>query len=601
MKTKITIKHISKTTTIFLAVVFLFVPSITKAANWYVDNAVVANGNGQSWNTAWKSFTNIQWSFINPGDTLYISGGTTSKNYNEQLEIAKSGSAGNPITIKIGQETGHNGLVIINRGGVVNTSGIIINAQHHIVISGQYADDSTPRLRVTGTYYSGLEISGASYALDLSYLDIMATAQQADGTYGVLINVSYNAANPLGSMHNCIFHNIAKNIAFEVYSSGVATTFDWFTFHDNDLYDIEADYVYLVTGGVSIYNNKFRDKKPWIATGFHTDGIHGGGPYVKIYNNQFSNFVLSPDDEHINAYIRFMPNDFYDYTDIGHVYIYNNTFADTNPPSSGDAFRAIEMGFGGGDPGRKDASTAQDIYIANNTFMGIPFIPMILSFNGSYGNYAMSSADVSNIYFVNNIFKDLPNVNSLGQGSQTMFSLSTGNGVTYGSWGDSTDVVIDYNLAYASSTPPYGTQWNIDNLWLTYTTMRTTAGCQEHAPVNPIDPLLNSNYTLQANSPAKETGISLASKFNTDKAGINRPQGSAWDIGAYEYTSGQTTCTPADANSDGSINISDVQTCINVILQTDTNASHKTCSDMNGDTNVNIADCQAIINKILNP
>jgi len=61
------------------------------------------------------------------------------------------------------------------------------------------------------------------------------------------------------------------------------------------------------------------------------------------------------------------------------------------------------------------------------------------------------------------------------------------------------------------------------------------------------------------------------------------------------------TCVSADANSDGSINISDVQTCINVILNTDTDPSHKTCSDMNGDTNVNIADCQGIINKILNP
>jgi len=61
------------------------------------------------------------------------------------------------------------------------------------------------------------------------------------------------------------------------------------------------------------------------------------------------------------------------------------------------------------------------------------------------------------------------------------------------------------------------------------------------------------------------------------------------------------TCATADANSDGSINISDVQTCINVILGTDINASHKTCSDMNSNSTVEISDCQAIINKILNP
>jgi len=60
-------------------------------------------------------------------------------------------------------------------------------------------------------------------------------------------------------------------------------------------------------------------------------------------------------------------------------------------------------------------------------------------------------------------------------------------------------------------------------------------------------------------------------------------------------------CATADANSDGSVNISDVQTCINVILETDTDQSHKTCSDMNGNSTVEISDCQGIINKILNP
>jgi len=67
----------------------------------------------------------------------------------------------------------------------------------------------------------------------------------------------------------------------------------------------------------------------------------------------------------------------------------------------------------------------------------------------------------------------------------------------------------------------------------------------------------------------------------------------------HGYYSGDNICTSGDANDDKSINISDVQTCINVILNTDTDPSHQTCSDMNGDTNINIADCQGIINKIL--
>jgi len=44
----------------------------------------------------------------------------------------------------------------------------------------------------------------------------------------------------------------------------------------------------------------------------------------------------------------------------------------------------------------------------------------------------------------------------------------------------------------------------------------------------------NNDFHLQATSPAKDRGTTISS-FATDKDGITRPQGSAWDIGAYEY------------------------------------------------------------------
>ena len=59
------------------------------------------------------------------------------------------------------------------------------------------------------------------------------------------------------------------------------------------------------------------------------------------------------------------------------------------------------------------------------------------------------------------------------------------------------------------------------------------------------DPNLNSDYTLQSSSPAKDAGVSLSSYLSTDKNGISRPQGSAWDIGAYEYVQGRDTTPPA--------------------------------------------------------
>ena len=36
-------------------------------------------------------------------------------------------------------------------------------------------------------------------------------------------------------------------------------------------------------------------------------------------------------------------------------------------------------------------------------------------------------------------------------------------------------------------------------------------------------------------APGQDEGTDLGSSYNTDKLGTSRPQGSGWDMGAYEY------------------------------------------------------------------
>ena len=102
-------------------------------AKWYVDNAVGTSGNGTSWATAWKNFTDIVWSSIQPGDGLYISGGSTSKTYSEVMWLTKGGSAGLPITISGGLEAGHNGTAIID-GGNSRDTGIYNNGYNYVTV-----------------------------------------------------------------------------------------------------------------------------------------------------------------------------------------------------------------------------------------------------------------------------------------------------------------------------------------------------------------------------------------------------------------------------------------------------------------------------------
>jgi len=112
---------------LYLSVLFLFITTITNATDYYVDNTVPSSGNGLSWATAWKNISNISWSSIQPGDIVYISGGSDSTQYNEQLTVGKSGTAGSPITIIAGKyspsSSGHSGRVIID-GGLSRTHSI---------------------------------------------------------------------------------------------------------------------------------------------------------------------------------------------------------------------------------------------------------------------------------------------------------------------------------------------------------------------------------------------------------------------------------------------------------------------------------------------
>ena len=104
----------------FFFLLFFFINNVN-AASWYVDNAVSVNGNGQSWSNAWKNLSSINWSVLQPGDTVYISGGSVEKVYYEGIKFMKSG-----ITITKGRDAGHNGRVII-RAPVTGNGTAIVN------------------------------------------------------------------------------------------------------------------------------------------------------------------------------------------------------------------------------------------------------------------------------------------------------------------------------------------------------------------------------------------------------------------------------------------------------------------------------------------
>ncbi len=97
---------------------------------------------------------------------------------------------------------------------------------------------------------------------------------------------------------------------------------------------------------------------------------------------------------------------------------------------------------------------------------------------------------------------------------------------------------------------------------------------------------------LKVGSPAIDVGVNAGAIL--DKDGNPRPQGTAWDIGAYEYVSGATLT--GDVNQDGKVDVLDVQKLVNIILGIEPSVGS---ADVNKDGSVNVLDVQQVVNIIL--
>jgi hypothetical protein len=112
---------------IYLLILCLYFFNTSFATNYYVDNTATGNNSGSSWTNAWESFADINWSLIQPGDIIYISGGSSSKTYFETLNIGTHGEPGNNVLISKGIDPGYNGDVIID-GQDIRECGIDFNS-----------------------------------------------------------------------------------------------------------------------------------------------------------------------------------------------------------------------------------------------------------------------------------------------------------------------------------------------------------------------------------------------------------------------------------------------------------------------------------------
>jgi hypothetical protein len=180
---------------------FLMLCCSVRGADWYLDAAATGSNNGTSQANAWANTTNIVWSSVASGDTLWIQGGSY-----EGLHI--SGKSG--ITVRIATNaTEHaifGGTVASQLYDVDDTTldGWLGGTQMFKFVglsTPHIADSSVFRLRLCqGTTIRGVEIDrSALYNLDDARIDAMS------------INNSSAPANDLIVVEDCYFHHVTSD------------------------------------------------------------------------------------------------------------------------------------------------------------------------------------------------------------------------------------------------------------------------------------------------------------------------------------------------------------------------------------------------------
>ncbi len=446
------------------------------AANWYVDNAVGTSGNGQSWASAFKNFSNISWSSIKPGDTLYISGGATSKTYTSTLTISASGTASSKITVRTGQDSGHNGTVILDGGG------INVAYANYVTIDGSLGTASKLQIQNATSsnkdYGWAIDDTGSGpVGVTIRYVTITNCNNGINLTYGDTYEIDHNSITITGDAG-------IRGYANPQHGWG------WNKIHDNTIYSLDrigyGGPDSIQTGGsTDVYNNQFFAVSSSAAVqGQHPDTLQSGGSrYLRVYGNTFNNVGDSNID--IDAFGSGVIQD---------VYIYNNVFHITKKLDDyPDFIRMYSTG--------NAINTFSNVKILNNTFIvdagqisgGIGQIMGIGWANGS-------GAGAGN-EFKNNL--------AMGTGPMGFNRDKTGGGSYTVSWG---------NNIYPTS--------------------------KAFDPSGKIGvPSLDANFVPTASDTlARDQGATM-SYFSTDKVGTARPQGSSFDIGAFEYSGNTSVVT----------------------------------------------------------
>lgn len=483
---------------LFFVVLIFLSAKTTNAEDIYYAQAQAGDHGGGSCANA-KALSALTWSggagSIDAGDTLHLCGTLTSN-----LVIGGSGSAGSVITVKFEDGAKFSKAY----WGDASASAIYAAGKSYVRIDGgtngkieatANGSNLANQTASNGIYLTGctnIEITNMNIGPMYVRSSASDTIPRTANTYPIIILDTISGI----SVHNNVLHDgetgVAANFSsnqsgtFSIYNNTISHVSNGMTFFGH------WQNAYTFSGTLNFYNNTVSIGNDWGGNNafhedyFQTDMFYSTAANINVYNNYMgSSEVATPTS--MNSWV------FMQTTSGGHhtnVNIYNNILWLGPGGESANPFINIQ------------ADTA---YIYNNTVVG-----------GGNSGAGCLGVNIGTYHIKNNICKE------------TGYSLAA--------FAAGASIDSDYNDYYRASGLSFYDPYGSPNSGI----ITLAQWAQNHSGDShsiSTNPNLNSNYSLPSGSVAIDKGTPLGSPYNVDYIGTSRPQGAAWDIGAYEGAS----------------------------------------------------------------
>lgn len=280
---------------IFLNVVLV---SWCAAATFYVRQGAIGTNDGSDWANAWNQASQINYSKLNPGDTVYFAAGTYGA-----LTVNRSGTPGYPITFKrataalhgtgTSWNAGYDGLVVFDGGNGLCAVCIGNTVQaDYVTVDGATRYGIWVRNAMYGVKPRGP--SNAANNLTIRYVEIGDAGAYKMGEDGIQ-GIGNNLVVEYSYIHDN--DNLSTHGDGVQWFEGTNLTFRYNLFENNgQMFMLTEtawgnDYVHEL----NIYYNVFRNRG-----GAHYNGISKKlcpqpGHYWRVYNNTFDLEATSND------------------------------------------------------------------------------------------------------------------------------------------------------------------------------------------------------------------------------------------------------------------------------------------------------------------